>query len=252
MAKIIKFLVFVSFVVLSLIIVNALITAKVEKTQNGIVDNKPPIIGDNLYLSNRFTLPETNTENTFLDTITTQDELITENERYSLYLNREDVVFKVKDKTKVNDKEYIWTSAITKVLRSDSNTNYAQMMLSSFVVEYFNIDSVTGDDTTNISKLFLHQATRNEEYYESQLADNVSVSYNIIPNGISVSINYTVDYELENKNKTANIGFTAEVTISKEGLVVNIPNETIIEDKLKIAAIYIMPFLGATRLNEVP
>src|SRR5690554_5437572 len=252
MAKIIKFLVFVSFVVLSLIIVNALITAKVEKTQNGIVDNKPPIIGDNLYLSNRFTLPETNTENTFLDTITTQDELITENERYSLYLNREDVVFKVKDKTKVNDKEYIWSSALTEVLRSDSNTNYAQMMLSSFVVEYYNIDSVTGENTTNLSKLFLHEAIRGDEYYESKLHDYVSINYEIIPNGFSVKINYTVDYELNDKNNTDIMGFRAEVTLADDGLNVKIPNESIVEEKLKIAAIYVMPFLGATRLDEVP
>lgn len=252
MFKFLKFICFTIFVAFSIILINAIINAKVKESNTKTANIKPPLIGDNIYLSNRYTQPEDNIQNEFLEVITEEDELIADNERFSLYVNRDDVIFKVKDKSKVNDKEYIWTSAITKVLRSDSNTNYAQMMLSSFVVEYFNIDSVTGDDTTNISKLFLHQATRNEEYYESQLADNVSVSYNIIPNGISVSINYTVDYELENKNKTANIGFTAEVTISKEGLVVNIPNETIIEDKLKIAAIYIMPFLGATRLNEVP
>jgi len=252
MRKLNKFIIFFLTSAIAIVVIKVAINAQMNASINDTFLIKPPLIGQGVYLSNRYSLPENNEENGILDIITENYELISENDHYELYLNREDVIFKVRDKTLVNGKNYVWASAVDQILRGDSGTNLAQMMLSSFVVEYYNINSTTGEIVTNTTKLFLHQAEKGSIYYENQLAENISVTYQPIDSGIQVNIIYTIPYELSGEQLTSTISFSAEVTINNEGLHVNIPHESIVEGRLKLAYLYVMPFLGATRLDDTP
>ncbi|MDF2698925.1 MAG: hypothetical protein K0Q49_481 [Haloplasmataceae bacterium] len=244
-----KFIMGLFTLIVCIFTVSFFITANNKSQESVDFITKPPLVGEQLYLSNRFTLPESNVTYVYDLVIPDGYEKIAENSKYELYLNKTKVVFKVKDLTT----GYIWSSALDQTLTRDEIevAKYANTALSSFSIEYFEYNSELNDHTGGYVETkkdaFLYFSTipnsRNDRTIKSRrLDEDVVTTYTNIENGVKVNLDFI----------NIKIGFDVDVTLNEDGLHVHIPNESIVESENKLATINVMPFLGSTITDQVP
>jgi hypothetical protein len=145
---------------------------------------------------------------------------IAENNELTLYLNKSNLAIKVMD----NQTGYTWSSIIDELVPKENNKSWANFMSSGISIEYFENDKPNPDRTDLIS-----EKKKTVQVIEDE-------------NGFTANI-YLDKLE---------IGFQLKIKIENNNLVVNIPNESIIEgSNKKLASIYVYPLLGATRKDEI-
>jgi hypothetical protein len=183
--------------------------------------------------------------------INEDDELVTENSRFEMYYNDEFVSFKVRNKFT----GYVWSTNIENPVAG----TYNGLLESGIAIEYIDITK------------------------DMQINENIGITETIfiaeaidIPNGIKLDLNFggycatrvcerlyprylDGDYtkeEMEEFGLTEiNIGFDMEVTLSNDGLEVNIPYESIEEgnsENVVLSSVIVFPALGATKMDETP
>lgn len=179
-------------------------------------------INDNNFISldNSITQKEEITDsNTINKNIPESYKKVCENDSLELYLNEETLGIKVKNKIT----NYVWSSTIDED-KEELNDTWKDFSKSGFTLEY-------SDKKGKIEKVS------------------------------TVSMDMKIDIK-ENKNgfeakvfiKKLGFRFNLKVTLNEKGVNVELPNESIKEEKeiYKMQSIYIYPFLGATENYEVP
>lgn len=141
---------------------------------------------------------------------------IAENSKYELYLKEESLSILIRDKESGAIMESIVNSEDEK-----SNATWKAFMKSGIVVQVLkgiNIVPTTADINTAKKEV------------------------SITDTGFTAKVIYD----------KFGIGFTLNVSLDEEGLIVEIPNDSIIEDssEFKIGEIYVYPFLGNTHLGD--
>lgn len=140
--------------------------------------------------------------------------LVAENDKLELYLLEESLSIIIRDKA---------TGAIMEstVAEDDgkSNATWQNYLKTGVVMQYLNGQKTGVADTRKADK-----------------------KYEYVENGFNVDITFS-DYE---------IGFQVKVSLDGDNLLVEVPNESIVEtsDTYKIGEMYIFPFLGYTHLGE--
>ena len=153
-------------------------------------------------------------------TIPDQYDEIARNEDITLYLNKENLAIKVKD----NDTDYVWSSVIDNVGDDKINAAWSNFMNSGVAVEYFE------KDTSAVNRIDLMGAKEK--------------TVSVIPQEDGFIADITII--------DVGIGFQMVVKVKGNEVDITITNESIIEgDKVKIASIYLYPFLGATKKDEI-
>lgn len=144
--------------------------------------------------------------------------LAASNENYSLYYEETGLTVQVKD----NRTGAVMTSAATP--NPDSSETWRNFVNSGIVLEYFKGEAV------NLNKINM---------YSGKPQKKIS----LIKNGFAAELNF----------KSIGIQLTMFVTLDDAGIRVQIPNSSIKEtnEKFRLAAIYVLPFLGYTHLGEV-
>ncbi len=144
-------------------------------------------------------------------------DFLTENSAYELYLKEENLSIILRDKQ---------TGAVMYSTVEDpigGNESWTNFMKSGIVMEY-----LVG---TNIVV-----------YQADMYSENPEITVETRADGFTASILYPA---LE-------IGFDVSVTLTAEGVTVDIPKESIVEssDKYKVSSLYVYPFLGHSLLGE--
>lgn len=141
---------------------------------------------------------------------------IAENSRYELYLKEESLSILIRDKESGAIME-----SITNIVDEKSTATWKAFMSSGIVVQVLkgiNIVPTTAD------------------------INSAKKEVSITENGFQAKVSY---------DQFA-ISFTLNVTLDEDGLIVEIPNDSIVEDssEFKVGEIYVYPFLGNTHLGE--
>lgn len=145
---------------------------------------------------------------------------IAENEEIELYLKETNAAIKIRDK-KLN---YVWSSVIDDLVPGENNGEWSNFMQSGIAIDYLATQS-TKESRMDLLSL-----------------KSKSISMNPIKDGFDASIAFN----------DIKISFDMQVRIKGRDLVVTIPNKSIKEEEnFKISAIYIYPFLGATKRDEI-
>lgn len=144
--------------------------------------------------------------------------LAASNENYSLYYEETGLTVKVKN----NHTGAVMTSAAPP--KEDSGETWKNFVNSGIVLEYYKGKAV------NINKINM---------YSGKPQKKIS----LIKNGFAAELNF----------KSIGIQLTMFVTLDDAGIRVQVPNSSIKEtnENCRLAAIYVLPFLGYTHLGEV-
>lgn len=144
--------------------------------------------------------------------------LAASNEKFSLYYEEKGLTVKVKN----NITGAVMCSAATP--DEGSSETWRNFVNSGIVLEYFKGEAV------NINKTNMYSG-------------KPSVKISRIENGFAAELNF----------KNIGMELTLFVNLNDNGIRVQVPSSTIKEtnEQFKLAAIYVMPFLGYTRLGEV-
>lgn len=144
--------------------------------------------------------------------------LAASNENYSLYYEETGLTVQVKN----NHTGAVMTSAATP--DEGSSETWRNFVNSGIVLEYFKGEAV------NLNKINM---------YSGKPEKKIS----LIKNGFAAELNF----------KSIGIQLTMFVTLDESGIRVQVPNSSIKEnnEKFRLAAIYVLPFLGYTHLGEV-
>ena len=142
---------------------------------------------------------------------------LTENTDYRLYINEEDLSLVIEDKKS--------GSYMTSAIEYDDGKNNAtwQGAMRSAVV----ITMISGSDDSKQADL---------------INDNVTKTVSYTDNGFTAKLYWT----------TYQFGLTLEVTLTDDGLIARIPDESIVEDgeKYFIGTISIYPYMGNSYLDD--
>ncbi len=144
-----------------------------------------------------------------------------ENASFELYADQASLGFKVKDKRS----GYIWHSGIDKPAATDRlNKSWAAFAKSGISIDYLDPKAVNKRISITNSK--------------------TSIDFKTVDNGFDGAVTFT------------DFGVTVGVQVRLEdaGVSVNVPFASIKEDNpdFKLGLLYVYPFFGATRSNEVP
>ena len=152
--------------------------------------------------------------------ISRSDVLVSENTKYKLYIDTDSLIIKQVDKSN----NYVWSSTLTKDKLDTLNFEWQRMAQSLLTAEFINPAG-----GIMLSPLKHDQAKK--------------PIININKNGFSAKVEF---YE-------AKVELTVIVELTDKGIKVNIPDDSIKElGNNKLNKIYIMPFFGATRSDDVP
>lgn len=144
--------------------------------------------------------------------------LAAKNDKFSLYYEEKGLTVRVKN----NITGTVTDSAATP--KEGSSETWKNFVNSGVVLEYFK------GEATNLNKINMYSG-------------KPDTKITVIKDGFAAEIGF----------KSIGISLTLFVTLHDEGIRVQIPSNTIKEtnENFKLAAIYVMPFLGYTKLGEV-
>lgn len=217
----------VSFMVISIMMI-AVIKASSENRRDykSNFTYNSPLFGSELYRSNRYTMPEDNKRFEYGELIIPDSfEPISENNNYILYFEEETLSIKLKDK----QSQYVWSSKVDHMPEGENNTQTENFMQSGVTIDYYSYSTKSQSTSTKTNRMDL-------------LSGKAVTRVTKTNNGVVTNVNFA----------QLNISFDVEISLEDSGVKVHIPNESIREDKNIIAAIYVMPFMGASRLDEIP
>jgi len=178
-------------------------------------------------------------------------ELALQNDNYLLYFENDSYSVVLIDR----HTNFIWSSRAEFQQMSDGNNTARNRMNSGIWIDYININSSAFRET---NATIYGQA--NVDYYlDGEVEEEIRPylikenTYNKNRVSVSSSISNQV-IESEINFKDLGISFTVLLTLEDSGINVNLLNETIIEttDNIKLTSIYLLPYFGSTRENNVP
>lgn len=144
--------------------------------------------------------------------------LATQNEKYSLYYEPTGLTVRI-----VNNITGAVTESAAPAIEGSSDT-WKNFVNSGIVLEYYKGDAI------NINKTNM---------YSGKPATKIS----LIENGFAAELNF----------KNIGVSLTVFITLNDDGIKVQVPNSSIkeINKNYRLAAIYVLPFLGYTHLGDV-
>ena len=144
--------------------------------------------------------------------------LAASNENFSLYYEEKGLTVRIKN----NRTGEVINSAATP--DENSSATWKNFVNSGVVLEYFRGEAI------NINKTNMYSGNPTTKVY-------------LIKNGFGAEINF----------KSIGISLNVYVTLNEEGIRVQVPSSSIKEtnEQFRLAAIYVLPFLGYTYLDEV-
>jgi hypothetical protein len=154
------------------------------------------------------------------DEIMSEDELVARNANFELYINTNRLILKLKDLSN----GYVWSSAPKEESMGSLNAEWQKIATSLVVIEYFNTSGSITRAPLNYNSGNKPEITRTD-------------------NGFSVQVDYP----------NADISLTVDVELKEYGINISIPDSGIIQSGKNILhKLYVMPFLGAVRGDDVP
>ncbi|PLR67419.1 DUF5696 domain-containing protein [Bacillus sp. UMB0893] len=171
--------------------------------------------------TNRYTQPDQQEKNNQKIDIPADFEKAAKTEELELYFNKDTLSFFVKDLRS----GYVWSSKPTdQMLEKESlNEDWSQIIQSPVMVEFFN--SKSGLERGSFSSL-----------------DGKVKKIESIENGIRYTI---ILAKLQTE-------FSIEIQLDHHQVTISVPEESWIEKQGKIGHLYVYPFLGSTRVDDVP
>ncbi|MDN4524493.1 DUF5696 domain-containing protein [Fictibacillus fluitans] len=171
--------------------------------------------------SNRYTQPDKKQKEVKSPSIPAEYKKEAETPSLALYVDSKTMGIMVENKKT----GYVWSSYPSKdtLKKEQLNEDWSMLVRSPVMIDYFNDNA--GLDRGSVASL-----------------DGQVMNKKAIKNGFQ----FTVDLK---KLKTS---FDVQVSIEESGLVVNVPEKSWSEKDHKLANIYVYPFLGSTRLDDVP
>lgn len=138
----------------------------------------------------------------------------------NVYLDMSSLSFMIE-----NERGYMFSSTIDYTTSGLSN-NWQRRVRSAIHIYSYNTNTANN--------------ARTEEFI---LSENTSKTTRIIDNGFESTIRFGI----------SRIAITLKVQFLSEGIVVEIPNESIVESgSFKIASLYVYPYLGAVKEDTIP
>lgn len=258
-------IVFVLTLVLTTTAIKAISTSgEISFNLDDNIANNFPYIEEQLLKSSRFTqkneYDEERLDNYYDNYQISYDEekldvlgfkLVLENDNYELYFENDSYSIVVMNKTT----GFIWSSRAEFQAMSDGNNNARNLMNSGIWIDYVNTNNVNYREN-NISLYSAAGATylpvdEVEEEIRPYLINKTSYNKNKVE-VVSNITNNTITSKV--KFKEQGISFDVLLTLNEDGINVNVINESIVEtnDNNKLTGIYVFPYLGSTREDNVP
>jgi len=142
---------------------------------------------------------------------------VADNERLELWLKEQNLSIQVVDKSS----GYKWSSEI---IDTESNEAWRNFMASGLSLEYFEENKPNAIRTDLVTQT------------------NKSITFESLEHGFKAII----------RLNDLQIGMEILVSLEQDQLVVSIPQQSILEgNKMKLASIFVYPFLGATKAGEI-
>ena len=152
--------------------------------------------------------------------ILAEDELVAKNAGFELYINPDNLILKLKDLSN----GYVWSSAPKEESMESLNAEWKKIATSLVMIESFNSSG---------------SVTRSALDYSGDKKPQITKS----GNGFSANLDFG----------NADISLTVNVELKDYGININVPDESIIQEgKNTLHKLYIMPFFGASRGDEIP
>jgi hypothetical protein len=207
------------------------------------------LLGNDLYLSNRYTQIEDNqlrddannieTSSTGIVTdytvhLTNDDQFISTNAVVNLYFNQELMIFKIE----TIETGYLWSSSFIDVSPENSDAIYNRLT-SMVLIEYYPYNEETKKVSESLTEHNLNGYVRRVGEARRDMA---SVEAFIEGEVVTLWIDFIV----------AEISFPMQVYLANDGLHVYIPSNQITENNNLLASISVFPMLGATVMDNVP
>lgn len=154
------------------------------------------------------------------DEVTPEDELVARNANFELYINPNRLILKLKDLSN----GYVWSSAPKEEVMESLNAEWQKIASSLVMIEYFNTSG-------SITRAPLDYNVENKP--EIMKTDN----------GFSVQVDFP----------NSDISLKVNVELKEYGINISVPDEGIIQaGKNVLHKLYIMPFFGAVRGDDIP
>lgn len=179
-------------------------------------------------------------------------ELVLENDNFLLYFENDSYSIVLVNR----DTGFIWSSRAEHQLMTDGNDNARNLMNSGIWIDYVRTN-LTNFLETNVS---IYSATRAEYYLDGEVSEDIR-PYLIKPNSYNrnkVEVNTTSgdnDSIISTINfKELKISFDVKLSLTNSGINVSVLDESIkeLDEFNRLTGIYIFPYLGSTRENNVP
>ncbi|VEU80720.1 DUF5696 domain-containing protein [Haploplasma axanthum] len=180
-------------------------------------------------------------------------ELALSNESYDLYFENDSYSIVIVNKTT----GFVWSSRAEFQEYSDGNNNARHLMNSGIWIDYVKTNTQNLRQTTTSIYSAAKVTYLNNEDVPTELKPYVIKNDSYDKNLMEI------ESEINTSNKTITslinfkelkISFKVNLTLSENGINVNLDNSTILENDIntKLTNIYIFPYLGSTRENKVP
>lgn len=183
--------------------------------------------------------------------ITSEDQLITSNDKFELYFDEDYVSFKIKNK----ETNYVWSTSIPDV----NAGTYTPLLESGIGLEYINVQK-NMNITENIGLSNTKYSLETEQVDNGILLHITVDAYcarsqcdRFYPDYLAGTV--TKEKMIEYGLTELGISFDLEVTLNEEGIRANIPVESILENNKEealLSTFIIFPGLGATKMDEIP
>lgn len=144
-----------------------------------------------------------------------------ENDHLILYVQKDNLAIRVKDKAT----GYTWSSVIEELVPRENNRSWENFMSSGLAVEYYE------ENRTRLIRTDLVSA------------QDVEIDLTPKEQGFSAQVFFS----------SLGIHLELQVKLEENQVVVHIPHDSIVEEgTVRLASIYVYPFLGAVRKGELP
>ena len=148
-------------------------------------------------------------------------ERVAENDQLILYVQADSLAIRVEHK----ETGYLWSSIIEDLVPRENNVSWSNFMSSGLALEYFE------ENRTRVIRTDLLSA------------QEVEIELNPLEHGFSAQVNFG----------QLGISFQLDVYLEDNHLVVAVPRHSLRErGGSRLGALYLYPFLGATRQDQIP
>ncbi len=185
--------------------------------------------------------------------LTSEDELVLENTQFALYMNRDDISFKVKNKAT----GYIWST----VIDDPQAGTYTGLLSSSIGFEYINIpqsyarrQNVGVNDTEFTADITVANQTVTIDFAIGGFCATRQCS-RFYPLYVEGDPRYDLETMIGLGFTQVELDFRLEVSLTENGIRAHIPFDRIVEGNPSIIALssfIVFPGLGATFMDEIP